>query len=192
MNALFGESRANQLRVELEALTPQDRELRIVEELSQAIGAANSRYVLPFRFRSDQGTRTSHHLIFVSKHFKGYEIMKQVMAKESTSHDQGVPSFEYNPADKRFLLLFELTRPLDELEDMLMEAFSGRSAKMHDVYLEHNVGRRFIERNYKDALMSLETKRLITCDPPASTRRAGTMGPNTLVSFPRAKANNGA
>src|SRR5579871_3085072 len=60
MNALFGESRAEQLRGELEQLNSEDRELRIVEELCKAIGAGN-RFVLPFRFRSDQGTRTSHH-----------------------------------------------------------------------------------------------------------------------------------
>jgi hypothetical protein len=32
-------------------------------------------------------------LIFVSKHFKGYEIMKIIMAKESSTEDQGVASF---------------------------------------------------------------------------------------------------
>ena len=64
--------------------------------------------VLPFGFTNERGTRTSHHLIFVSKHFKGYEIMKGVMASESSSSTQGVPSFRYNPADARFPLLFDL------------------------------------------------------------------------------------
>ncbi len=101
-NALLGKTRADELRVLLDGLSPDDREFMIVEELCKALGAGESRYVLPFRFRNGQGTRTSHHLIFVTKHIKGYEIMKSIMAKESSKHDQGVPSFEYNPADNRF------------------------------------------------------------------------------------------
>src|SRR5262245_25132662 len=81
MNALFGKSRADSLRRILDGLTPSQRELTIVEELCQAIKATGRRFVLPFRFKNDSGTRTSHHLIFVSKGFRGYEIMKDVMAR---------------------------------------------------------------------------------------------------------------
>ena len=185
MNALFEVRRAEELRAELVSLQPDDRELRIVEELCAALGSGKGRYVLPFRFRNNDGSRTSHHLIFVSKHFRGYEIMKQVMAKESSSRDQGVPSFEYSPADNRFPLLFELTRPREELESMLLEAFAGRRIGMHEIYLQHNVGKPYIERNYKDALMSMEAAGQIRCDPPADQRRKGTMGPNTIVHFPQ-------
>jgi hypothetical protein len=99
-------------------LKPAERELTIVEELSEALQEMGGKYVLPFCFSNEKGTRTSHYLIFVSKHFKGYEIMKEVMAKESSSANQGISSFEYCPADARQPLLFELSRPLDELEDM--------------------------------------------------------------------------
>ena len=92
MNALFGQERADQLRPRLRALSSQTRELTIVEELSQALQDNGRRYVLPFRFRNESGNRTSHHLIFVSKHFKGYEIMKGIMARESSGSSQGVSS----------------------------------------------------------------------------------------------------
>jgi len=187
MNALFGKTRADELRVLLDGLSPDDRELMIVEELCKALGAGESRYVLPFRFRNSQGTRTSHHLIFVTKHIKGYEIMKSIMAKESSKHDQGVPSFEYNPADNRFPTLFELTAPLDELESRLLNSFAGKRLTMNEVYLRHNVGRPYVERNYKDALLSLEVKGAIQCDPPAAKRRPGTMGPKTIVTFPKVR-----
>ena len=192
MNALFGQQRAEQLSGELVALQPADREFRIVEELCRALGFGTGRFVLPFRFRTDQGNRTSHHLIFVSKNFRGYEIMKQIMAKESSGNDQGVPSFEYNPADIRYPLLFELTRPLDDLEGLLLRDFAGRHVSMDDVYLQHNVGRPYISRNYKDALMRLEHRGLIVCVPAAEKRRKGTMGPNTLVQFPQQRENHGA
>jgi three-Cys-motif partner protein len=189
MNALFSEARAEQLRDELGALRPEERESRIVQALCKALGEDCGRFVLPFRFRNDRGTRTSHHLIFVSKHFKGYEIMKQVMAKESSSRNQGVPSFEYNPQDVRVLKLLELTRPLDTLEGLLAHTFAGLQTTMHDVYLKHNVGHPFIERNYKDALMNLERRGQIICDPPADRRPKGTMGPQTKVRFPTPRQN---
>ncbi len=107
MNALFGEERADILRPKLECLSPQDRELTIVEELCNAIRALGPRFVLPFTFKDYGGSRTSHHLIFVSKHMKGYEIMKEIMANESSASQQGVASFEYNPADGRQPFLFE-------------------------------------------------------------------------------------
>jgi three-Cys-motif partner protein len=184
MNALFGPIRANELRSELESLNPEERELTIVEDICNALDAGKNRYVLPFRFRNDKGTRTSHHLIFVSKHFRGYEIMKGVMAKESSTRDQGVPSFEYSPADERFQLLFELSRPLDELEDTLIRVFAGKRLTMRKIYEDHNVGTPYIERNYKEALIKLESRAQITCDPAAAKRRKGTIGPETIVQFP--------
>ncbi len=97
MDALFGKARAERLRERLEPLSLRERELEIVEELAKALKEMGGKYVLPFRFRDEKGNRASHHLVFVSKHFKGYEIMKEVMAKESSTADQGVPSLEYNP-----------------------------------------------------------------------------------------------
>jgi three-Cys-motif partner protein len=98
MDGLFGESRADLIRRRLEGLEPADRETLIIEELSQALKEMGGRYVLPFAFKNAEGTRTKHHLIFITKNFKGYEIMKEIMAKESSEHEQGVPSFEYSPA----------------------------------------------------------------------------------------------
>lgn len=183
MNALFGEARANQLRQRLASLPPQQRELTIVEEISQALKANGGRYVLPFRFRNDKNTRTSHHLIFVSKHPRGYEIMKEIMAKESSSESQGVPTFEYNPADSRQQLLFELARPLDDLEGLLLTDFAGRTLTMLKIFEEHNVDRPYIKRNYKDALLRLEAAGRIITNP--SKRKAGTFGDQVLVTFPK-------
>ncbi len=60
MDALFGKQRANELRPRLESLSVDDRELAIVEAISDALGASNGRYVLPFRFRNEHDNRTSH------------------------------------------------------------------------------------------------------------------------------------
>jgi hypothetical protein len=144
---------------------------------------------LPFTFKNDAGTRTSHHLIFVSKHPLGYGIMKDIMARESSLHEQGVPSFQYSPADRRFPLLFELNRPLDDLENMLALEFAGRTLTVEEVYEWHNVGRRFIKKNYKDVLRQMEAEGAIRCEP--AKRRKNTLRDNVRVTFSRKGGDSG-
>ncbi|MGO9137229.1 MAG: three-Cys-motif partner protein TcmP [Syntrophales bacterium] len=190
MDALLGEERADELRPKLESAYPLQREVMIIEELCQAIKSYGSRLTLPFRFRDAKGKRTSHHLIFVSKNFRGYEIMKEIMAKESSGTDQGVPSFEYNPADflPKQSLLFQLSRPLDDLQDMLLETFAGQTISMQTIYEKHSVDTPYIKSNYKDALKILENSGKITAKKPDSAkRRTGTFADNVLAKFPDKK-----
>lgn len=187
MEALFGEDRAAELTKKLEPMEPWERELTIVEELCQALREMGGKYVLPFGFKNEKGTRTKHHLIFVSKHPLGYDIMKQVMAKESSSHEQGVPSFEYSPATERQPMLFELSRPLDDLEGMLLEEFAGQALTMREIYDKHNYGRRYISKNYKDALLAMELAGKIKADAPHDKRRKNTFADQVEVTFPKKK-----
>jgi hypothetical protein len=78
--------------------------------------------------------RISHHLLFVSKNFRGYPLMKEIMAPESSSAPQGVPSFEYNPRDYSMLPSFELYQPPDELEKRLLADLGGRTLTMNQIY----------------------------------------------------------
>jgi hypothetical protein len=186
MDALFGNDRAEMLRKKLEPLSALKRQMLIIEELCQAIKSMGPRFVLPFCFKDDRGTRTSHHLIFVSKGFKGYEIMKEIMAKECSGSEQGVPSFEYNPVDARDAeqqqLLFQLSLPLDDLAEMLLLDFAGQTLTMHSVYEQHNIDRPYIKKNYKNALTKLEEEKKIS----ASKHRKGTFADTVRVTFPPA------
>ncbi|MFH1492778.1 MAG: three-Cys-motif partner protein TcmP [Candidatus Omnitrophota bacterium] len=192
MDALFDELRADQLRAKLYQLKPHEREFAIVEEIVKALQEMGGKYVLPFCFKNQQGTRTSHHLIFVSKNFKGYEIMKEIMASESTKVNQGVPSFTYCPADEQQQLLFEFTRPLNQLADMLLEEYASKTIAMKNIYKEHSVGRPYLSRNYKDVLAQLEADGKIIVDPPSAKRRRIkgkiTFGDNVLVEFPKRRS----
>jgi three-Cys-motif partner protein len=187
INALFGQVGADQLRKRLKTftLTPQERELTVVEYICEALKEMGGKYVLPFRFRHEMGNRTSHHLIFVSKHPKGYEIMKEIMAKESSEQTQGVPSFEYNPATLQQPLLFELTSPLDQLESMLLDNFSGKTMTMAEIYDQHHLGKPYIKKNYKTALSNLESQGKVTVHSPEDKkRRKGTFADDLKVTFP--------
>lgn len=189
INALFGRKRADNLRARLERLPPDEREAAIVQHIVLAVRQMGSQFVLPFRFKNEDGTRTSHHLIFASKHFKSYEIMKEVMAGCSSSASQGVPSFEYSPDVQRQPLLFEMARPLDALEELLLAHFAGRRLAMLDIYERHSVGQPYLKNHYKAALARLEAEGRITVEPPATKRRKVrgnvTFGDEVVVKFPR-------
>lgn len=187
MNALFGDERADDLRKRLEDLSPDDKELTIVEELTVALQEIGGKYTLPFRFKDERGTRTSHHLVFVSKHHLGYTIMKEIMAKSSTDEEQGVATFEYNPAGPQHPTLFMFSRPLDDLGPMLFTQFAGKCLTMKDIFDRHHIGTRYVIKNYKDVLQQLETEGKITADPPMSNRRKNTFADKVLVTFPPTK-----
>lgn len=85
VEALFGKSRANQLREVVKNLSPESRETYILEELAKSLKDLGAGFVLPFRFKRPDGKRTSHALVFVSKNAKGYSIMKEIMARESST-----------------------------------------------------------------------------------------------------------
>jgi three-Cys-motif partner protein len=188
MDALFGAARISRMREVLTNCAPHERETFVLEELAQALGELGASYMLPFRFRRPDGSRTSHALVFVTKNLLGYRIMKDIMAGESSTEDQGVPSFEYSPADARCPLLFSLNRPLDALAGELITKFAGRTLSMKAIFEGHHVGTPFIERNYKYVLGQMEGQGHVVANPPAHLRpiRKGerTFSDKTIVTFP--------
>jgi three-Cys-motif partner protein len=189
IDALFGPERASALRTKVTKLSPRQRQTVVLDELLQAIRDVVGKFVIPFCFRSKTGNSISHYLIFVSKEQTGYQIMKEIMAKESSSRDDGVASFGHNPADVISPGLFAFTKPLSELHKELPSTFAGRTMTMEEIYLDHNVGTPYIACNYKVVLNKLEESGLITADPPASKRRRMkgqiTFGKNVKVTFKR-------
>ena len=183
MEALFGEERAQALTETLSTLPPQDRELTIVDELVAAHKEYGATYVLPFRFRNEQGTRTSHHLIFATKNFTAYHIMKEIMAKMSSSQVQGVPSFEYSPADERYPRLFSLNASLDDLGPSLETLFAGRNMSVEEIYKAHSVDTPYVKPNYKEVLMRLEEEGRLTALPDRESLKPGTMADRVLITF---------
>jgi len=161
MDALFGKERAEQLRRDLENVPQDEKELTIIEAITEALQDTGAHYVLPFCFKDAHRRRTSHHLILATN----------------------------NPATRSQKVLFEYTRPVDELEDILLEEYAGTSVAMGEIYTHHNIGRRYIKSNYKDALISLERQGKIVTNPSAQKRikRKGipTFADTVVVHFPR-------
>lgn len=188
MDALFGQERAETMRQFVRTMQPAQREIYILEELAAALKAMGTKYVLPFRFKRANGIQTSHALIFVTKDPLGYGIMKDIMARESSTEDEGVPSFAYSPAEAATPLLFSLARPLAALNNDLLRKFAGQTATMGQIYETHNVDTPYIAKNYKKVLNELEAAGKIVCNKPAAERRMlkgeRTFSESTLVTFP--------
>lgn len=192
MVALFGEERLSRLVEHTHDKSPEVREALIIEALAAALNENGKRLVLPFRFRDERGTRTSHHLIFVSKDKRGYLVMKEIMATERTGDQLGQVSFEFNSRVSGLEqgLLFDFSRPIDELPGTLLKHFAGRSLTVDEIYNEHGVlPNPYVKRNYKDVLVGLESQKKISADPPAEKRqmRKGkrTMADHVKITFPR-------
>ena len=116
--------------------------------------------------------------------------MKEIMASESPTQDEGIGSFIYSPADASLPRLLALTRPLNELGASLLAIFAGQELTRDEIYERHNVNTPYIKKNYNAVLKQLEQDGDITVLSTASNRRKGTFGDKTTVVFP-GKDRNG-
>lgn len=193
MKAIFSEKRLEEMVSEISKYNPEERELFVIEKLCEALKEQNRKelFVLPFRFRK-RDYRTSHHLIFASKHFKGYDIMKGIMAKESSDQIDDVPSFEYSPSGNKFPILYELSKPLDELKQMLLDDYAGKSISVKKIYENHSIGTPFLMKNYKDVIKSMENNgEVVVIDPEKKKRRKGTLADKLIIKFRTYGDNHG-
>jgi hypothetical protein len=156
--------------------------------MAQSLRNVGGEYVLPFEFESLHGERTSHHVIFVSKEFIGYHIMKDIMSKQSTDNGE-VRRLVFTPTQSPQLrFLFELLRPHNKqlLKELLHRRCAGKTQCVWDVYRENTVDTPYTLRNVQDALIELESEKLVTVDKPREKRiRAGqvTLGKDRVVRF---------
>ncbi len=186
MKAFFGQDRLDKLNKTLKNYdTYYKKEMVVLEFLSQSLKEIGAQFVLPFSFADISQKKTSHHIIFVSKDFKGYEIMKNIMAKESSDFDQGVPSFQYNPVDEELPMLFELFRPLEKLESQLLKEYARKTISVEDLYKEHSIGKRYIESNYKEIFKKMLKENKIKISRPGGKKiRRDTMPGDVNITFP--------
>ena len=190
IDALFSKPRADKLRRTLPGLQSWKREAIIMEELANEIKDLGGKFVLPFTFKDTSRSRTSHKLIFVTKNFKGYEIMKDIMAKESSTEDEGVPSFTYSPADASLVLLFSPNQPMSKLRESLLNDFRGQEVSFDDIYKTHSINTQYIKKNYREALTKLEDEGIVTAySTKKKQRRRQTYPYHVRIRFPKGVSN---
>lgn len=195
MNDLFGAARADRLRETVKDLTPDERRTTIISELTEALKEIGGKFVLPFEVQSQHGDRTSHYIIFVSKAFLGYHLMKEVMSKLTTDTGE-VKRFEYVPVKSTQMALFPdfgKNHSIPLLKDVLVRSAAGRLLHVREVYEQFTVDTPYTLKNVKDALTALEAEGRITIDPPAARRpkRKGevTLADDKIVTFPQRRGH---
>lgn len=186
MEELFGLQRYKKLVESLEYVTAaHDRELVILNTMAEAIKETGIKYVLPFRFKFEGKDRTSHYLIFTSKKFLGYNIMKDIMYSSGEKDHEGVGKFEFiSTSDKQMIQLSMIdlfSSSLNELKNDLLNKYSGRTITFELLYREHSINNKFIKKHYKEVLIELEKQGKIYCMP--ANRRANTMADHVRIKF---------
>ncbi|NLR58152.1 three-Cys-motif partner protein TcmP [Chitinophaga polysaccharea] len=189
VNLIFGKEIADKLRQDVEGKSADERQKLIMDRLAEALNSVNGKFKVEFKFYQEDSKKTSHYVVLVTKHQKGYEVMKETMATLSDLVD-GVPTYEYQPKKKPPItgdLFAKKTSKIIELAEELTVKFAGQALKVKDVYHKHNVGTPYILSNYKKALMHLESENRIVVDKPAAQRpiRKGelTLGDDRIVTF---------
>jgi hypothetical protein len=189
MTQLFSPERFKKLRHDVESLSRRERETAIISAITEALKEVGGRYVLPFGIKSQHGERTSHYIIFVSKHVRGYLIMKDVMAKMS-SGDGEVKNFEFVPVKSPQLRLLDIDNPhsIGVLKVILLDQGAGKSMTVKDVYERYTVDTPYLLQHVQRALRELEAEGKVTIDIPADKRpkRKGevTLAEQRIVTFP--------
>ena len=188
IDSLFSKGIADRVRLQIAEnnYTPSQRNSLILDAIIYALeqkAGNQKRFVLPFCFKTDNGNRISHYLIFVTKHFRGYDIMKDIMHRASSEVNQGVASFAYCPADKIAPRLFEMSQPRDALEERLISNYSGRRFKLEELYEEDSYRTPYVMKNYQEAVLELEAKGRVTIERPSSRSPKNRVARQSILEF---------
>jgi three-Cys-motif partner protein len=195
LDLVFGQVRANSLRVRVKGMSPPHREQTIVEEMKEALKEIGAHCALPFRFVSGVAHRTSHHLLFASKHPLGCKIMKNIMRDHSSNVIQGLGSFEFtgsSPESEQMLL--PGYGPFDAFRVDLNGKYTGQTLSFDELFSreDHPTA---VERNYKDAILQLEQEGELSIVIPGRKRRHCrgqlTLPSDAIITFRRAGDQNG-
>ena len=169
----------------------EEKEMLIMSMLYDSIrvaameyAGADKVYMLPFCFKAKGGNRTSHYIIQVTKHVRGFMLMKEIMAKESSNKDADVPDFTFLNSDySQGSLRDLLDRPLETLADDLLKTYAGRSMTTQALIEDHTIHTLFTKNNYRTVLYQLFAEQKIMVDRPP--QRKNTFADNILITFPQ-------
>lgn len=115
---------------------------------------AKVKYILSFRVCMDEKYQTLYYLIHATNHFDGLKIMKDIMYNEGAGKFAwlGPEESQYRYSEK----LFDETIP--ELKKFLLNKYKDTSKKFKEILEETYSDTRFIESQYKKALLELESE----------------------------------
>jgi hypothetical protein len=153
LDAFWGEKRAASLREDLAGLGPQARQERIIAACVDRLQERGASHVLVFRL--GDGHRCQELLLHASRDVTAYSRAKEILARYSTGHDQGVPDYAWDPVAAHYAHGLTTTRPLDALADELGRTLVNQVVTAEEIHRRHHAGRPYVLQNYRDALERL-------------------------------------
>lgn len=161
LNGLFGVQRTQKLKEQLSTLQPSQREPVVLDALVEALRERKGNYVLPFKFYSTEMLRTSHFIIFVTKHPLACKIMKQIMYTNSAKDCDGVATFSFEDSRNfgdayQQISLFD--RPLDALQTEMVKKYAGKQINVGALCnsVDCDFSNHYVGKNVKSVLKRLE------------------------------------
>lgn len=166
LNGLFGEQRTQDLKKQLSSLPPAQREPVVLNALIEALRESKGNYVLPFKFYSTEMLRTSHFIIFVTKHPVACKIMKQIMYTNSAKDCDGVATFSFEDSrnfGSSFQQISLFDRPLDSLQEQLIKEYQSTEISVAELCnkVDCDFSNHYIGKNVKTVLKRMETSGLL-------------------------------
>jgi hypothetical protein len=167
------------------------RELIVLSHLISTLEKVGVQYIQPFGFKMESDHRSTHHVIFLTNHPKGYERMKGIMADSGTEikGDLPYPCYVENPTLGSFDL-FPINRTA-EVANELVALFAGQTLSVQQIFERHSRGKPFLPNDYRDAVQHLEQEERIRTLPPEANRPMHkgrrSMSLSTMVIFPGGK-----
>ncbi|HZK62323.1 MAG TPA: three-Cys-motif partner protein TcmP [Anaerovoracaceae bacterium] len=110
------------------------------------------KYVLSYDVYADKQSQTTYYLIHATNHIKGCEVMKNIMYKAGTEG-----RFSYLGPDNGQMTIMQYG-DLSELKEYLLNKFDTRTIQFKTIISETLMDTKFIEPDYKKALLELETE----------------------------------
>lgn len=158
MNKIFGEERVQIIKAELDRAKPRERENIILNHLTESLKEIGAVHVAPFGVVQEDAENTSHYIVGITKHPKGYELLKKVMRQHSEIGEQG-QAFGYNPASKaresQPSLFGAQPDRIDLLASRLSQEYKGRAMLFEQLYKTHHPKTEYTEAEYKHAVRRL-------------------------------------
>ncbi len=159
---------------------------KVIEELRTALRKRfNQRlYFVPFAFEKGKRKAVSHYLIFLTKKWRGFEIMKDTMAKHSMRNTEGEPLYRWREQDVTSEIDFP--ESVSHVRERLMELFSGRRLTVKSIKEQYHIKGYFgTNRNITRGLVILrDENRIKASDPAGKRRRKDTIADDIVVHFP--------
>lgn len=178
MDKIFGEARVQVIKQEMVTALPSQRSEIIIHHLNESLKEIGAKYVAPYVVVPEDEDQISHYIVGVTKHPKGYELLKKIMQQHSRIGLSAKSKFGHDLAsierDKQQSLFNDAPDPIGDLARQLELVYKGTIVNFFDLYTSHHPTTQFTESEYKQAIRQLlnEGKASISADSEVPTRKA--------------------